>query len=341
MIKPGRSWLAFALMGLLALRAADGGESLPQEPLAPAIAAASERVVKLYGAALGREKAYGSGVLVSADGQIVTALSLILEGRALRAVLPDGRAFPAQVERRDEQRQLALLKIDAVNLPYFDLGDSAEPAVGDWLIAASNAFKVADGPEPVSISIGVLSGRTNLAARLRAQDFPYDGPVLLADMIISTPGSAGGAVVDRQGRLVGLIGRSVISKRTNTWLNYALPSQEVAAFLRGQKYQPRAAQAGTGAHSAQTPLALGIRLFDIGGRTRPAYVERVRPNSPAAWAGILPDDLVLSVNGETVGTCDELRQAFASAPAGVPLTLVVKRGETLHVCELVVDPEGK
>jgi S1-C subfamily serine protease len=283
--------------------------------------------------------AFDSHELLAAT--IVTALSLMLEGRALRAVLADGRSFPAQVERRDERRQLALLKIDAVNLPYFELADSSQLAVGDWLIAAANAFKVADGPEPVSVSVGVLSGRTNLSARLRAQDFPYDGPVLLADMIISTPGSPGGAVVDGEGRLVGMIGRTVISKRTNTWINYALPSEQLAAFLRGEEFQPRGSREGTASDPAQAPLALGIRLFDVGGRTRPAYVERVRPNSPAAWAGVHPDDLVLSVNGETVATCDELRQAFATAPPGVPLTLVVKRGQALHVCELVPDMERK
>jgi S1-C subfamily serine protease len=328
-------------IALLAGPRAGAKYTVPQGPFGPAIAEAGERVVKLYGAALGREKAYGSGVLVSSDGQIVTALSLMLEGQALRAVLPDGRSFPAQVERRDAGRQLALLKIGAVNLPYFELADSKQLATGDWLIAAANAFKVADGPEPVSISIGVLSGRTDLSARLRAQDFPYDGPVLLTDMIIATPGSPGGAVVDVQGRLVGLIGRTVISKRTNTWVNYALPVEQVAAFLRGEEYRPRAAGSETASGADRTPLSVGMRLFDIGGRTRPAYVERVRPNSPAVWAGVRPDDLVLSVNGETVATCDELRRAFTSAPPGLPLTLVVKRGEALHVCELVVDSEDK
>jgi serine protease Do len=338
----GTRWLALGTIALLAALRAMPSDNPPQDSFAPAIATASQRVVKLYGAALGREKAYGSGVLVSADGQIVTALSLMLEGRALRAVLPDGRSFPAQVERRDERRQLALLKIDAVNVPYFELADTSQLATGDWLMAAANAFKVADGPEPVSVSVGVLAGRTNLSARLRAQDFPYHGPVLLADMIISTPGSPGGAVVDSAGRLVGLIGRTVISKRTNTWINYAFPAEEIAAFLRGEEYRPRGAAGQTASEAAaRTPLALGIRLFDIGGRTRPAYVERVRPNSPAAWAGVQADDLVLSVNGDTVATCDELRQAFASAPPGVPLKLVVKRGEALYVCELVTDSEKK
>ncbi len=332
--------IAFVLAAIVAAQTF-AGELDPQSPFADAIAAASQRVVKLYGATLGREKAYGSGVLVSADGRIVTALSLMLEGRTLRAVLPDGRSLPAQVEARDEVRQLALLKIDALNLPYFELGESSRIAPGDWLIAAANTFKVADGPEPVSIAVGVLSGRTQLAARLRSQDFPYDGPVLLPDMIISTPGSPGGAIVSTNGQLVGLIGRAVISKRTNTWLNYALPVEEVAAFLRGEQYRTHApadvAQAGT---AALTPLALGIRLFDIGGRTRPAYIERIRPDSPAARAGLRPDDLVLSVNGQMIATCAEFRQAMAATGPGAARTLVVKRGETLQVCELRLEAGG-
>ena len=323
-------WLFFGLFMLPALACAD--EYQAAEPFAEAISSAQQRVVKLYGAALGREKAYGSGVLISADGRIVTTLSIMLEGRSLRAVLSDGRALPAQVLARDECRQLALLKIEVDDVPFFELTDSQSLTPGDWLIAAANPFKVADGPEPVSVSLGMFSARIKLDARHRRQDFSYDGPVLLTDIIVTTPGSAGGALLDADGRLVGVIGRAVTSKRTNTWINYALPIEEVARFIDGD---PSHDHGGVVAVEAQiTPPDLGIRLFNIGGRTRPAYVERIRPGSPARKAGLLPNDLIVSVQGEPVTTCADFRRIVATLISRQPLSLVVKRGDELVIIDL-------
>lgn len=323
-------WLFFGLFLLPAPACADEYQAV--EPFTEAISSAQQRVVKLYGATLGREKAYGSGVIVSSDGRIVTTLSVMLEGRSLRAVLPDGRALPAQVLARDERRQLALLKIEADDLPFFELTDSQSLTPGDWLIAAANPFKVADGPEPVSVSLGIFSARVKLAARHRRQDFPYDGPVLLTDIIVTTPGSAGGALLDADGRLVGVIGRAVISKRTNTWINYALPIEEVACFVDGDLSHDREGVAAGEARTA--PPDLGIRLFDIGGRTRPAYVERVRPGSPARKAGLLPNDLIVAVQGEPVATCADYRRIVATLTPGRSVNLVVKRGDELVIIDL-------
>ena len=83
-----------------------------------------------------------------------------------------------------------------------------------------------------------------------------------------------------------------------------------------------------------TPPDLGIRLFDIGGRTRPAYVERVRPCSPARKAGILPNDLIVSVQGEPVTTCADFRRIVATLISRQPLSLVVKRGDELVIIDL-------
>jgi S1-C subfamily serine protease len=300
-------------------------------PFATAIAAAEPRVVKIYGGQIGRVKGYGSGVLVSADGQVVTVLSSLLESDVPRVVLWDGRRLPAIVIGRDRVRQLALLKIDALDLPHFELGGSQHLRPGDWIIAAANPFKVADGPEPVSFSAGLYGGRTSLQARRRTQELPYSGEVLLTDMIVSAPGAAGGALVDVTGGLVGLIGKEVISERTNTWLNYALPVEEVAAFVAN----PNPAQSPTPVTAAER-LDLGIRLFDVGGRVRPAYVERVRPGSPAAAADVRADDLILSVGGRNIGSCADYDDALRGLRPG-PVELVVKRGD--DVLTLFLEPQ--
>jgi serine protease Do len=324
-------------------------------PFAAAIDSACQRVVKLYGGKLGREAGYGSGLVVSADGRIVTTLSILIEGRSLRAVLPDGQRYAARVVARDQRRQLALLEIDAYDLPHFEPRGSQHLRPGDWLIAVANPFKVADGPEPVSVSVGVLSARTNLSARRRAQAFPYDGPVLLTDVIVATPGSAGGALVDADGSLVGLIGKAVISEQTNTWVNYALPVEEVAAFLDELEAEPPGASPDQSPviraatvrersdrdpspdREGEPPPPLGFRLFDVGGREPPPYVERVRAGSPAWQAGLRPNDLILEIGGQRVVSCAELGNAVSRLRQGQRVSLVIKRGDEIKTLELTLE----
>ena len=333
--------LTLALVALCGAAPAVAGAGVSQagDPFDTAIERVQQRVVKLYGGSLGRERGYGSGVVVSADGKIVTTLSILLEGRMLRVVLPDGRRFPARIIARDQRRQLALLQIDAFELPYFELNGSGHLQPGDWVIAAANPFKVADGPEPVSVSLGVLSGRTRLAARRHAQDFPYNGPVLLTDLIVATPGSAGGALVDADGKLVGLIGKAVVSKQTNTWLNYALPVEEVAAFLEESRAEPdrQLPEPSPRAKPDASRLDLGFRLFDVGGREPPPYVERVRPDSPAWRAGLRPNDLILSIEGQQVVTCADFREAVNKLRPGQSIQLVIKRREEVVSLELTLE----
>lgn len=297
-----------------------------------AIDTAQPRVVKVYGATIGREPGYASGVIVGADGSIVTALSVLLEAQSLNVVLTDGRQFAARIEKRDERRQLALLQIDATDLPYFELTDSEHLLPGDWLLAAANPFKVAVGPEPVSVALGSFSGRTTLSARRRSQDFPYNGPVLLTDVVVATPGSAGGAVVDLRGRLVGVIGKAAISNLTNTWINYALPVEEVRAFVSGAPLTDPA----VATHDPDALPDLGIRVFDVGGRARPAYIERIRPGSAARDSDLRPNDLILSLAGERIATCDDFEAVLSKLRPGQTIEIVVKRGELVLSVELVV-----
>jgi serine protease Do len=116
---------------------------------------------------------------------------------------------------------------------------------------------VADHAEPLSVNIGVLSLRTQLDARRGINDFPYEGDVYLYDAITSNPGAAGGAVVSSEGKLVGMIGRVIESKSTNTRLNYAVPADTLKQFMTGKEPVPMVAETtSTGAKGE-----LGIRLF--------------------------------------------------------------------------------
>jgi len=290
-----------------------------------------DAVVKLYGGKLGREHGYGTGFLVSTDGRIVTVLSLLVVGHDVRAVLADGREYTARVVQTDDYRQLALLQIDAEGLPFLPLARGDSIRIGDPVIALGNWFKIAEGSEAVSVIRGIVSLKTNLTARRLTQDFAYRGPVLIYDAITSNPGAPGGPVLDLQGRCIGMIGRIVESAGTNTRLNYALPSEEIIAFLSENASGKKNKRAGPSSAPAEPEQALGraylgIRLSKLGFHQVSAYVQRVRSDSPAAAAGIRPDDLIVSIEGWHIGDADDYKAAVERLTPGQVARFVVKRG---------------
>ena len=302
----------------------------------------NRHIVKLYGARAGWQQAYGSAVLVSDEGQAVTTLSLLLEGETLRAVGYDSREYPATIVKRDKQTQLALLQLGlpadsgAVFSPA-PLGTTDELIAGDWLVTASNAFDVASPGEPVSITLGLLGGRIALDARRGNQPYAYSGTALLLDAVSSNPGAAGGGVFNLDGELVGLLGKTVTSNLTNTFVNYAIPVEVVRTFLSAET-NPGADDRRAARPSSQTPGFTGMKMFELGYRQKLVYVERVRRGSPADVAGLKSDDLIVTVNGQLVRDLAEYRRRLADLNAGDTMQVVVKRAERLLEFSLVLEP---
>lgn len=301
---------------------ADAGD--PGNIFAAATEYAQRRTVKVYGAGIGRATGYASGLLVSGDGLIVTAYGVYLTGDRIRIGLPGGEMHEARLVRRSIPLQLALLKIDVSTPDHFELAATAVGEPGDWVLAVSNAFKVAEGPEPLSLNLGVISLRTRLEARLGAHDVEYLGDALLIDAITSNPGAPGGAVVTADSRLAGMIGRIIQSKSTGTRLNYAVPAELLHAFVNETAPAVAAAPPVQGGKAE-----LGLRLFRLGGRRAPAYVDRVSANGPAAAAGVKVDDLIISLAGQPVRDAADYEKIAASLVPGQETDLVVKRGERL------------
>jgi len=303
-----------------------GGFTTAAEPAAlggifsEAIRFAQARCVKIYGASIGREHGYASGILVSPKGLILTAQGVYLSGSRIQVVLPNGEVHSATIERRGEALQTALLKIDASTPEYFEVPAEQPARQGDWVLAVSNLYKVAEGSERLSVNLGVLSLRTRLDAKRGTQEVHYDGDVVLIDAITSNPGAPGGAVVTADGRLCGMIGKNIESTSTNTRLNYAVPADLLRKFIDDQPIAPVALPA-----QAQGPAALGIRLFTLGGKRAPAYIDSVQRDSPADKAGLRKDDLVMIVGGEIVRSVGDYQKALALLTPGKEVPLLVKR----------------
>jgi len=326
-----------------------------------AIEVASSRVVKLYGLRGGMQVGYGTGVIVSEDGLVMTVSSLLIDARHIRAVLSDGTLYGADVVGRDQTRQLALLRLkstvgsDSANegqpvgpFPFFDLAKDVPLFPGDWVLAAGNAFKVADGAEPVSVAHGVFSVRTRLDARRRLRDFPYHGDVLVVDAITSNPGAPGSALVSIDGSLAGMIGRVVVSNLTHTNFNYALPRDVLHEFYieaTGAVDEPddsvaqRFRDRFRSRPKTEAQVDLGIRISEVGYRQVLPFVERVRPDSPADKADLRKDDLILSVNGRTVPDLAAYKARMQLLAEDESVDLVIRRGRS--VLAIHIEPEER
>lgn len=288
---------------------------------------AQARCVKIFGAGIGRVEGYGTGILVSGEGHILTASGVMLSGDRIFVGLPDGTRAQAKVERRSQNLQAAILKIEAKTPEYFDLTAGSSAQQGDWVLGVSNCFKVADGREALSVNLGVVALRTSLDTKRGVQDVPYIGDVLLIDAITSNPGAPGGALVDIDGKLVGMIGRVLESTDTGTRMNYAVPVDLLAKFYAGQPID-----SGTPVvrDPAMGETYVGIRVFSLGiGSKALAYVDRVSPDSPGDKAGVRPDDLIVAIGPQTVHDISEYKKIVAQLTPGEEIVFLVKRKNDL------------
>ncbi len=332
-----------AVIARVAATPAPAGPAPIAAPVGPGfadtVAKVYPSVVKIYGAGGFRGiPGNGTGVITSADGTIVTAWSVMLDTDRLKVVTADGRRLSAKLERRDTELGLALLKVEeAEGLRPLPLAHRATVEAGDLVLAIGNAFNDAVGAEPPAVGHGVVmavapidlrvSGRARRAVEGAAL------PVIIVDAE-GNPGTQGGPLLDREGRWIGINGRVVENRDSNEETSWAVPAAHIRAFLAGRSVRPRPARGGD-----EVPRGgwLGVRLLDLSlDRSPPAYVDRVPKGTPAAKAGLRPDDLIFQLDHETVSSCRALDELLAARTAGDTITLHVKRGRVVVSLEVTL-----
>lgn len=318
----------------LALLAAGPRPAAAAETLAHVIETAQAKVVKIHGAGGIRNlPAYQSGFLFSSQGHVLTAWSYVLDTDQISVTLADGRRFLGELIGADPRTELAVLKIPVEDVPYFNLDQSRSLAVGERVLAFSNLFGVATGDEPASVQQGRVSARTRLTARRGIFETPYDGPIYVLDAMTSNPGAAGGVLTTLRGELAGVLGKQLQNAQNNTWLNFALPIEALLGpvddILSGT-LRPRAADE-TARQPAEpwTTARLGLRLVPDVLPNTPPFIDRVLDGTPAAHAGLQPDDLILYLNQRAISSCQALHQELALIDRIDPLHLTVQRGNQL------------
>ena len=269
----------------------------------------NRQMVKIYGSGGFRGlNSYGTGIMVTADGYVLTAASPMLDTSELRVHLYDGRRMLAKVVITEPELDAALLKIDMVeDLPHFDVAAAikrplAQP--GEPILGFTNQFQIATREERMTVQRGVIASYAKLHGKRGIFDAPYQGGVYLVDAITNNPGGAGGALTTRHGELLGLIGKELRNSLSDTWINYAVPIQALGDFVtKGTqgKYQPIVRARPTGGPGAFHGMILVPNVVE---RT-PPFVEDIIGNSPAARAGIQADDLIVYVDGEKITSIKE------------------------------------
>jgi serine protease Do len=281
-------------------------------------------------------EAYQSGFLISADGYVLTVFSHVLDSDTITVTLDDGHKLEAKLLGADPRLEVAVLKVDATDLPHFDLHDAVAGTEGTRVLAFSNLFGVATGDESVSVLHGTIAAVTSLSARRGAYESAYQGTVYVLDAMTNNPGAAGGVLTNLRGQLLGILGKQLRNSRNNIWLNYALPADELLSAVEAIKAgKPRTETQRTATAHPEHALGaadLGLVLVPNVLERTPPFVDAVRPDSPAAKAGIRADDLIVTVNKQLVQSCNavaaELNQLEPDAE--VRLTLL-RSGELTEV----------
>jgi serine protease Do len=320
-------------------RASDGAASFSQ-----VARQVQPKIVKIYGAGgiKGLEH-YQSGILISGKGHVLTVSSYVLDSDEVTVVLDDGRHFTAEQVAADPLTEIAVLKFDpgSDDVPHFDLSTAVTADSGARVLAFSNLFGIAAGEEPASILHGVVSAVAPLEARRGSFTTNFHGNVYVVDASANNPGAAGGALTDSQGRLLGMLGKELRSSLTDTWLNYALP---VAAFaptvedILAGRFTPAKLKEVDRPTNPLSLAALGIVLVpDVVTRT-PPYIDRIVANSPAAAAGLHPDDLLVMIDSQVASSCRQAVQSIERLERDATVRIGVLRGEQFLEVTLKTKP---
>lgn len=273
------------------------------------------------------QNSLGSGVIVSADGIVVSNHHVVADATDIRVVLADRREYAATVLLDDPQSDLAVLKVQTDEpLPALEIGDSDALRVGDLVLAIGNPFGVGQ-----TVSSGIVSG----LARSALQVGDGTGYFVQTDAPIN-PGNSGGALVDMAGRLVGINTAILTRDGGSNGIGFAVPSNLVAVLVaQAEAGETRFTRAWAGMQAQEVDGALAEAL----GMDRPlgVMITRLHPQSPFSAAGLVDGDVVLSLGGAPINTPQEFLYRLSVLGTG-PQRLAYVRGGTQAETEVLLAP---
>jgi serine protease Do len=268
------------------------------------------------------EHGVGSGVIVTKDGYILTNNHVVDDATEVKVTLLDGRVFTAKVIGKDPQSDIAVVKIDARDLPAITFADSDKSEVGDLVLAVGNPFGIDQ-----SVTRGIVSAKGRAAMDLPYQDF------IQTDAAIN-PGNSGGALVDADGRLIGI--NTAIYSRSggNQGVGFAIPTDLARGVMESliQYGKVTRGYLGVMIQDMNGPLAKEFNVKDHAG----ALVGDVMPDGPAAKAGLESGDVIEKFNGKPVLDSRHLKMEVAVVAPGQTVPVQILRNGTTKTLKVHV-----
>jgi serine protease Do len=262
-------------------------------------------------------KGKGSGFIVSEDGYILTNNHVVADADKIEVTLADGKSFPAEVVGTDPTFDLAVIKIDAKNLPVLELGDSDEIRVGEWVVAIGNPY----GFES-SVTVGVISAKNR---SVRAKNLNFDG-FLQTDAAIN-PGNSGGPLLDLDGNVVG-INTAIIPYAQG--IGFAVPVNMAKQVLDDLVKYGTVKRGWLGVY-IQPLTPEFAKAYGVEGDNG-AVVSDVIPESPAAKAGLRRGDVIVAVDGRAIEDHTDLSLRIRSHLEGDKVRLkVIREGKEREI----------
>jgi len=277
------------------------------------------------------EEGVGSGFIVSSDGYILTNTHVVDNATRVIVKLTDRREFQAKVIGTDDKSDVALLKIDAKNLPTVRIGDVSKLRPGEWVVAIGSPFNFQN-----SVTAGIVSALGREVPN--ASNYNYVN-FIQTDVAVN-PGNSGGPLFNLYGEVVGINSQIYSNTGSYAGLSFAIPI-DIAQGVREQL-------AATG-HVTRGRIGVAIQavtaaLADSYGLDRPrgAVVSSVDAGGPADKAGLRPEDVILAVNGRHIERSSEVPPLIAQVKPGTAADLEVWRGKgTRHISVVVEELKDK
>lgn len=273
------------------------------------------------------QRGLGSGVIVRADGVILTNNHVVQNADDIVIALMDGRELEATVKGTDSRTDLAVLTIDARDLPAIKIGNSDELRVGQWVLAIGSPLN----PELAhSVTAGIVSakGRSGVGLSSQYQDY------IQTDAAIN-PGNSGGPLVNLKGELVGI--NTAIATRTggNMGIGFAIPSKLAEKVMTDILEKGRVVRGwlGVGIQNVSADLAKSFGLEKAEG----VIISQVMENSPAEKAGLKVEDVIVALNGEKIRNVNQLSTRIGSMNPGSKAELKVLRNGKERTVSVIIE----
>jgi serine protease Do len=267
-----------------------------------------------------REKALGSGVIISPEGYILTNNHVVDHATDVTVTLHDKREMKARVVGADPRTDIAVLKIEGSNFPFATLGDSSKVEVGDILLAIGNPFGIG---QTVTMGIVSATGRGGLGIE-EVEDFiQTDAPI--------NPGNSGGALTDDEGHLVG-INTAILSGNSggNQGIGFAVPINMARHVMDQIIEHGKVERAYLGILPQDVTPAMA-KAFGVA-EAQGALIGDITPDGPAAHSDLKKGDIVLAINGQPIADANQLRlQIGMMAPDANVKLKVLRDGKTHEV----------